>query len=181
MPLERIWVAGFSGKPDSKRCGRHWMHDWMIPPEDNRADETARPFGKESIAGLIHQFTAEFSRAKVDVAVESFLGRFFPEQFDKNDYFVRSGDLCTRLGFVTEGVIRAFHSTDQGEEYTKTVFPEGHFVAPLAALTTGEASPVSLQALTPVKMLVADYRELQSLLHNHHCLEHFTRMVIQWK
>ena len=87
----------------------------------------------------------------------------------------------TRLGLIEDGIVRAYHSTPDGGEYTKTIFQEGHFLAPLASLTTKEPSPVGIQALTVVRLRVITYSDFERLNREHHCLEHFTRMVIQWE
>ncbi|MCB1167087.1 MAG: Crp/Fnr family transcriptional regulator, partial [Leptospiraceae bacterium] len=86
-----------------------------------------------------------------------------------------------KLAYIGKGVMRAYHSSPNGSEYTKTIFLENEFIAPLAALTTGEGSPISLQALTDTELLVADYFELERLYRKHHCLEHMGRVIIQWE
>lgn len=131
--------------------------------------------------GFAQNFLEEFSEAETEAALESFLDLFHPQFLEKNSHFVLSGDVCTKLGFIEKGVIRAYHATEDGGEYTKTIFQEDHFVAPLASLTTGEPSPVGLQALTDVRIAVARYSDLERQNRRFHALEHFTRMVIQWE
>ena len=120
-----------------------------------------------------------FPEEAIEPAISEMLAAFFPWSCDKGAHFALVGEKSNRLGFVCRGIIRAYHSSPEGNEYTKTIFEEGVFVAPLAALTTGGPSPISLQALEPTELLVADYARIEELYTEHHALAEMARRVIQ--
>ncbi|MCB1307710.1 MAG: Crp/Fnr family transcriptional regulator [Leptospiraceae bacterium] len=135
----------------------------------------------EKLKQSVLEFITDFSEQEALTALADFLPLFQMQKLNKSEFFIQAGDHAAHLAFIGQGVMRAFHTSPEGNEYTKTIFQEGQFVAPLAALTTGDVSPISLQALTPMELLVADYSMLNRLYRRHHCLEHMGRSVIQWE
>ena len=131
------------------------------------------------LENLLRPLLQGFSKEAIDAAIKDMLAAFFPWSCGKGEHFAVVGEKSNRLGFVCRGIMRAYHSSPEGSEYTKTIFEEGVFVAPLAALTTGGPSPISLQALEPLELLVADYTRVEELYRRHHPLAEMARRVIQ--
>ncbi len=52
----------------------------------------------------------------------------YPIAINKDDYFIRAGEIQPWLGFVIAGVFRCFHCDDKGTEYTKYFFKENDFM-----------------------------------------------------
>jgi CRP-like cAMP-binding protein len=113
------------------------------------------------------------------VAVDDVLALARERVFAKNDSFATAGETPSELGFVVDGVFRAFLRNEDGREYNKTFFPEGTFLMALSALVTGEPNRIDLQALTPATLLVMDYRAFTTLYDRHHDLERVARRLIE--
>ncbi len=47
---------------------------------------------------------------------------FNPIQLLKNEFFVREGAYAGQIGFLKEGIVRAFFLTPDGKEYSKQFF-----------------------------------------------------------
>ena len=131
------------------------------------------------LSKIVYSQLENFPAAQSTAAVQEFQNLFSPGRLEKGASLVQAGETAAKLGFICKGVMRAYHVSRDGQEYTKTIFQERDFVAPLAALTTRQPSPITLQALTPVELLLCDYQALEGLYRKHHCLEHFGRLTIQ--
>ena len=102
-------------------------------------------------------------------------------QLAKGDYFARAGEHPRALGFVLEGVLRAFLRSEDGREYNKSFFLEGRFVVALTSVISGEANRIDIQALTPVRLLSMDYAAFTALYDAHHDLERLARRLVEFE
>ncbi|MEM7181800.1 MAG: Crp/Fnr family transcriptional regulator [Spirochaetota bacterium] len=113
-------------------------------------------------------------------ALDDFTQAFHKRHLKKKEVFVPIGESSHSVGFIIRGVMRAYYVTTDGKEYTKTIFTEKEFLAPLTAIVTGQNSLIGLQALTHVDLLVTRYRLLEELFAKHHQLEHMARKMIEF-
>jgi CRP-like cAMP-binding protein len=79
------------------------------------------------------------------------------------------------MAFVQEGVLRAFTSSPEGVDYNKTFFVEDDFMGVYYALLLNRPSHLSVQALTPCQLMVADFDAVQRLYEHHPMIERFAR------
>jgi CRP-like cAMP-binding protein len=134
---------------------------------------------KSHLLQILQVILKDWERETVITALDEFISLFTITKLKKDQNWITIGTKGTHLGYLITGLIRAYHLTADGNEYTKTIFMEGDFVAPLASLTTGTPSPVSLQALTPVELTTAQYVDIEKIYRKHHCLESMARKLIQ--
>lgn len=81
----------------------------------------------------------------------------------KGDYFVETGAVAQRVGFVEAGVLRVYSSTEEGEESTRYFIEEGHPI--LDVREPGADNPASLclvQAVTDCRLLVFTAQQWQT-------------------
>lgn len=88
---------------------------------------------------------------------------FTPRLLKKGDYFITGGVLARQIGFLQEGIIRAFYRNSEGEEYNKHFFVPPCLIGGYASLITGKPNQIAQQALTDCSVWVADYRSLTEL------------------
>ncbi|MCB2198353.1 Crp/Fnr family transcriptional regulator [bacterium] len=100
-------------------------------------------------------------------------------EYAKFDYFAEAGEQVYSIGFVTEGLFRAFYRSSGGDEYNKTFFMPGSFIAPLTALVRGKQNQINLQALIPSRLLIFPYDQFTRLYDRYPELERLVRIVIQ--
>ena len=106
---------------------------------------------------------------------------FYKKHLRKKEEFTSIGEYSDRVAFIIQGVMRAYYLTPTGKEYTKTIFTEKEFLAPLTSIVTGEKSLIALQALTHVDILVTRYRAIEELYAKYHVLEHMGRKIIEFQ
>lgn len=87
---------------------------------------------------------------------------FKPLLLKKNDYFLQSSEVNTKLGFLSKGLIRYFVYKND-EESTLEFTKEGEFVADFGSFISKEPSIQNIQALEDCEFLTIDYDELQKL------------------
>jgi len=80
----------------------------------------------------------------------------------KNEYFLQSTEVNTKLGFLCKGLVRYFVFKNE-EEATLEFTKEGEFVADYGSFISKQPSIQNIQALEDCEFLVIDYDELQKL------------------
>lgn len=93
----------------------------------------------------------------------------------KYDYFALEGRVEKRIGFLTEGVVRAFYRTSDGAEYNKHFFTAPSLIGAYSSLISGSVNQINQQALTDCMLWTADYQELTRLYAAHPELERIGR------
>lgn len=113
-------------------------------------------------------------------ALQDFIQIFYIKHLNKKEHFVDFGEVTNRVGYIIRGIVRAYYNTSDGREYTKTLFVENDFLAPLTSIVTNQPSLIAMQALTHVDLLVSDYKTLESVYSKHHELECLGRKLIEF-
>lgn len=84
-------------------------------------------------------------------------------QLEKQDYFIREGQVCRQLAFLRKGILRSFYVKDNGEEITDCIMFEGQLVTAYASLITGAPAFENMQAITACELQVLDRDDLYRL------------------
>jgi CRP-like cAMP-binding protein len=100
---------------------------------------------------------------------------FCETKFKKGDYFVKSGQVAQKIGFIKSGILRAFYTDKKGKEYNKHFFIDNSLVGAYSSLISGQINSISQQALTDCIILIADYKKLTNLYKTCPDLERFSR------
>ena len=114
-----------------------------------------------------------------EIELEKFVSLFSKKQLKKNEYFAVEGEYSAQLGFVLEGVVRAFYRNNEGNEYNKTFFTTSHFVGAYSSLVTNQKNLIHIQCLTDCVFLVADFREITTLYDGHPKIERLARVLAE--
>jgi CRP-like cAMP-binding protein len=105
--------------------------------------------------------------------------RFNEYQLDAGEFFLETGEIAQYCGFVIQGVLREFFITLEGQEFNKNFNLEGEFSGSLFDLIAGEPSIASIQALTPARLLICRFADLQDLYNRHQEWEHIGRLLAE--
>ncbi len=114
-----------------------------------------------------------------DKTFEEFSSIFRHRRLHKDEMFINTGDVAKKIGFLTEGIIRAFYRNDDGQEYNKHFFIPPCFIGGYASLITGQTNQINQQALTTCSILEANYSGLVQLYDKYPDLERFARMLAE--
>ncbi len=133
----------------------------------------------EATSQTFRKYLEQFTPIPND-AREALLATFTPQVLPKGAFLARPGSPATEVAFLLEGTIRAYVTDGRGTEYNKTLHVAPCFAGPYSALTTGRRNQVSVQALEPCQLLVADYRRVERLYDTFPALERFARKLAEY-
>ncbi|AKP53291.1 Crp/Fnr family transcriptional regulator [Cyclobacterium amurskyense] len=98
-------------------------------------------------------------------------------QIAKNDIFIDAGVIAKKIGFLEEGVIRAYFRNKRGQEYNKHFFKAPCFIGGYSSLVTGKPNQIIQQAMTDCKLREANSSKLIALYDKHQDLERMARIL----
>lgn len=87
---------------------------------------------------------------------------FKPMSMKKGDYFLKTGKLSDKLGFVQAGLIREFVFIND-KEVTKWISTKGYFVVDLSSFVFQKTARWNIQALTDCELYVVDSKDYQKI------------------
>lgn len=105
---------------------------------------------------------------------------FKPMELSKGQLFTNFGQQEKRIGFVLDGVLRAYVINVNGKTYNKTLFATGDIFCAYSSLVTQRPSLVAIEALTPVYCLVANYEQLEVLANTNIEVTNLLRRWAEW-
>lgn len=110
---------------------------------------------------------------------QSFSSLFSEERLEKGAYFSIDNRVETKLGFLLNGVVRAFYRNSSGIEYNKTFFIDNEFFGAYASLVTKQPNHIHIQALTDCRILTAHYSQITELFRPHRNIETLARLTAE--
>lgn len=109
----------------------------------------------------------------------NFKNCFSLERLSKGEHFALEGRKESNIGFIIDGVLRAYYRTSDGIEYNKTFFTKNDFFGAYAALVTGQNNKINIQALTEVTFLKANYKAITDLFEQNRGIETLARKIAE--
>lgn len=97
----------------------------------------------------------------------------------KHELFATEGKLANEVGFVLEGNMRHYYTSD-GEEKTTYFYFEHHFVSSYISCMTRQPSQLSIEALNDCRLLVFRYDVLARLFDVSPAWERFGRKIAEY-
>lgn len=110
---------------------------------------------------------------------EQFSAILRERHIEKNDYFIRAGQVPPEFGFVASGLMRLYYLTEEGNEFTKAFCLENSFVTSYSALLLNKPSGLFIQALENTVLLVGDFDEFRKLYNKHICWQELGRKIAE--
>lgn len=95
----------------------------------------------------------------------------------KNQHFLRSGEVCTKMGFITQGCTRLYFLID-GTEVTKDFCFEDTFTGSVASYQTRKPAQFNVVAMEDTQLVTLEFTLLEGLFTKYHCWSNFIRIVI---
>lgn len=97
----------------------------------------------------------------------------------KGGSFALEGRRDHNIGFLLEGNMRQYYTRD-GEEKTTYFFFENHLLAAYVSCLTNTPSLLTIEALTPCRLLQFPYAALRQLYDRSHAWERFGRLLAEY-
>jgi len=104
---------------------------------------------------------------------------FIEKALKKGEYFVKAGEYAKEMGFLYEGIIRAFYRNIEGVEYIKHFFVGPTFCGGYSSLVNGVMNQINQEALTDCKILVVNFADFIALYDTCHDVERAARVLAE--
>lgn len=127
------------------------------------------------------EFLKRVVQATVDMDEDTWeaSAQFFrKKQLTKKTYFLKQGEVCRYIGFITSGYVRLFYLLDDTDK-TKDFNTEGNFCGSYASFITDAPSHFNVVAMEPVELLLINKEDLLSLTDKHMAWQKFLRIAMQ--
>lgn len=85
------------------------------------------------------------------------------------DFFLKPGQICRQVGFVTEGVFRVYVQYDDGKEITRGFPAEGNFMIDLESFNNQKPSIEYWEAMSVVTYIYWDLQDILRMEHELSC------------
>lgn len=72
---------------------------------------------------------------------------FQKETFKKNEIILNAGEICQKIYFVNKGILRTFHTNQNGSEFTRLFAKENEFCTILISFSEKVGSAANIQSL----------------------------------
>lgn len=93
---------------------------------------------------------------------EMILSHFREEILEEGDSFIREGNLCAKLGYINDGLLKTYHF-QKGEENIKYFSVENQWIGNFDSFLFQKQNLESVQALTKCKLLTINYDSNEQL------------------
>lgn len=114
-----------------------------------------------------------------DAQAAEFFTCFKPFELKTDEFFVREGQVCNRIGFMETGMIRHYYINEK-EEITRWMSLEGEFITALGSFIRSTPCNHFLQAISPCKLLVIDGDTWWDQYHKHEILRNFWVRIMEY-
>lgn len=104
---------------------------------------------------------------------------FTSKSLKKGDYFIKDGILAKEIGFLENGIVRAFYRSKDGIEYNKHFFTNPSLIGGYASLISGKSNQINQQALTECKIWIANFTTVQNLYQTCPEIERAARILAE--
>ncbi|RPD45720.1 Crp/Fnr family transcriptional regulator [Hymenobacter sediminis] len=128
------------------------------------------------LRAYLHRFVPSLTDADWQPLAEALR----PRQLARGEHFVQAGEYRPELALLLSGSCRLYYSRPDGDERTTYFFFENHLLGDYPSCLTGQASQLSIQALTDTELVVFDYARLRQLYEERPVYERFGRLVAEY-
>ena len=91
---------------------------------------------------------------------------FKPEPFLKNEYFLKQGNVCRKLAFIADGIMRYCMFHEDGTEATCFFMCSGDFVGDPESFFPQIPSKMNIQALTDCRLITLSPENMKKLFQH---------------
>jgi len=104
------------------------------------------------------------SYVELDVETESAIKQYYKEEtYQKNEFIVEEGKVCTKISYIKSGLVRRFYMND-GQEITSWIYLDNQWLTSMTSFFEQKPSFESLQACEKTVLYSLSYSDEQKLL-----------------
>ena len=102
-------------------------------------------------------------------------------KLEKNDFYITVGQIQMQGGFLTSGLVRAFHTDQNGDEKNIYFIPENDYTFHYATFVMQNPCPLSFQCLEPSIIINFPVDHLQKSYERNPKFERYSRLILEEK
>lgn len=102
-----------------------------------------------------------------DKEVNKFLELLQEENLLTGEYFIRAGEVPTKIAFVVSGLFRYVYINEEGKEFTKSLIAERNILSSYSSMIQQTPSHFYVEALEDAKILSFNFEKWKDLQRNH--------------
>lgn len=91
------------------------------------------------------------------------LSSYVPKTIPANEFFLKEGEICSYIGYVTKGLLRSYFYDDQANEITTNFFPEGSLIIAMESFNNQVPSKEYIKAIEDSELNVVSYQRQMEL------------------
>jgi CRP-like cAMP-binding protein len=110
--------------------------------------------------------------------LEEFLSRFKSVKYDRNDYFIRQGQVSRFVGFIVKGCLMCTYNSD-GKEFIDEFSMENEFITDYGSFIRGTPADKDVICLEDSELLILGYQSLQELYDMSPVFERAGRLIAE--
>ncbi|ERI61410.1 cyclic nucleotide-binding domain protein [Capnocytophaga sp. oral taxon 863 str. F0517] len=110
-------------------------------------------------------------------AIELLDNLFEYREYKKYSLLLKEGNRSKEVFYIEEGIIRQFYTKNK-KDITHAFLAEDSFYMPIEPIYFHNPSPFALEALEVCKVRVANFSQVEQMIHNHPKLRGFMEMLL---
>ncbi|GMQ30750.1 Crp/Fnr family transcriptional regulator [Algoriphagus confluentis] len=114
-----------------------------------------------------------------DDQIERFVQLAKVKSLAKGDYFIRQGQICKEICFVISGILRSYHVSSKGNEFTYCFTFPSTLMTAYSSFITQEETLENIQAIAPVEFLLISKAAFEELVNENSEWQAFLKMVAE--
>ena len=126
----------------------------------------------------IYQFVNKISELSFQTW-SSVLSHATEVELKKGEYFIKEGQVSKEMGFLTKGVVRSYYTSNEGNEYNKTIFVAPNLIGSYVSLITGQPNRLPQQALTDCTVTTIPISIIENLSKDQIEVERLRRKIAE--
>jgi CRP-like cAMP-binding protein len=91
------------------------------------------------------------------------MSSYVPQNIKANDFFLKEGEVCNYIGFVTKGLLRSYFYDDYANEITTDFFPEGTLIIAFDSFNNRVPSKEYIKTIEDSELMVVRYERQKEL------------------
>lgn len=96
--------------------------------------------------------------------IQQFVNLGQPKKILKNEFFIKEGAICKKVGFVISGIFRTFYYSNLGDEVTYCFTFSNNLLSAYSSFITGTGTPENIQAITDCELLLFSKEDFEALV-----------------
>jgi len=114
-----------------------------------------------------------------DEEIATFSDAFVSKKLSKNDFFLKEGEICDFIGFVSFGVLIYFKTNENGDEITTDFAFEGDWVTNNQSRLKNTPSKINIRAIEDTEIFVIKHLDLNRLYLQTPKIERLGRILME--